>query len=51
MSSTHGLLGVPFTAMVADTIQTHGLRWAVEYYYSKLPAWEARFFIRAALGV
>jgi hypothetical protein len=39
-----------FTEMVRDTIATHGLRWAVAYYYKKLPAWEARFFLRAALA-
>ena len=42
---------IPFTELVRDTIRAHGLRWAVAFYYAKLPAWEARFFIRSALGV
>ena len=51
MSSTHGSLAFPFTAMVRDTIETHGLEWAVSYYFKRLPASEARFFIRAALAI
>jgi hypothetical protein len=51
MSSTRGAVNVPFTSMVTDTIKVHGLHWAVEYYYKHPPAWQARFFIRAALGV
>lgn len=50
-TTTSGRDNVPFTALVADTIATHGLTWACRYYYKRLPAWEARFFIRAALGV
>lgn len=50
MSSTRGNSAFPFTEMVADTIKTHGLRWAVAYYYARLPAWEARFFIRRAVS-
>lgn len=46
-----GKPNVPFTSLVRDTIETHGLQWAVAYYYKRLPAWEARFFIRAAMGV
>lgn len=51
MSTLRGAPGVTFTSMVADTIKTHGLSWAIEYYYRRLPAWEARFFIRSALGI
>lgn len=46
-----GKLGVPFTELVKSTIEVHGLQWAVAYYYKHLPAWQARFFIRAALGI
>lgn len=46
-----GALTVPFTEVVRDTITTHGLAWAVTYYYRRMPAWEARLFIRAALGL
>jgi hypothetical protein len=46
-----GKPSIPFTSLVRDTIEAHGLRWAVAYYYKRLPAWEARFFIRAAMGV
>ena len=51
MTSLRGAPGVTFTSMVADTIKAHGLAWAVAYYYKRLPTWEARFFIRSALGV
>lgn len=51
MSTTTGKLEVPFTEMVLNTIEVHGLRWACEYYFSRLPAWQARFFIRAALKI
>jgi hypothetical protein len=47
----HGTPTLPFTTLVRDTINAHGLTWAVAYYYKRLPAREARFFIRAALGV
>lgn len=42
---------IPFTSLVRDTIDTHGLAWAIDYYYNRMPAWEARVFIRAALGL
>jgi len=42
---------VPFTDLVRSTIEVHGLAWAVAHYYKHLPMWQARFFIRAALGV
>ena len=46
-----GKPNVPFTELVRDTIRAHGLSWAIAYYYRRLPVWEARFFIRAALGI
>lgn len=39
---------VPFIELVRDTIRAHGLAWAVAYYYKRLPAWQARFFIKQA---
>lgn len=50
-STIRGTPQFPFTTMIADGIRTHGLRWACEYYFARLPTWEARFFIRAALGI
>ena len=50
-SNMRGTTKIPFTELVRDTIETHGLVWATEYYYTRMPAWEARIFIRAALGL
>ena len=47
--TTAGSTVFPFTQMVRDTIEAHGLSWAVAYYMKRLPQWEARFFLRAAL--
>lgn len=49
MTTTHGIDGITFTDLVRDTVNTHGIAWAVAYYYKRLPAWEARFFLRAAM--
>lgn len=45
-ASTHGTPEVPFSSMVRDTIEAHGLRWAVHYYCvkHKLSAFEFRIF-------
>lgn len=51
MPSLHGTPTITFLDLVRDTIQTRGLRWAVEYYSQRLPAWQARFFIRQAAGI
>lgn len=51
VSTMHGTVTVPFTTLILDTINTHGLAWAVQYYYKRLPQWQARFFIRAALAI
>lgn len=42
---------IPFTSLMRDTIDTHGLRWAMTYYAKRLAPWELRVFMRAALGV
>ena len=51
MTSTRGSLAFPFADMVRDTIQVHGLQWALAYYSQRIPAWELRFFVRAALAI
>lgn len=42
---------VTFLAMVRDTIAVHGVAWAVRYYAKRMPAWEVRFWMRAAYCV
>lgn len=46
MHSLKGSIHFPFSAMVRDTINTHGLKWAVQYYCGKhgIPAREFRIF-------
>lgn len=44
----HGKGDVTFIELVRDTINAHGLAWSVKYYYKRLPAWQARFFIKQA---
>jgi len=46
MRTLSGSLAFPFSAMVQDTIATHGLRFAVAYYVvkHKLPARQFRIF-------
>ena len=46
MCSTRGNLGFTFSQMVQNTIETHGLRFAVRYYRVKhgLTAMEFRVF-------
>jgi hypothetical protein len=39
---------VLFTDLVRDTIQTHGLAWAVRYYAKRLQPFELRFFMKLA---
>jgi hypothetical protein len=46
-----GTPAIPFTSLIRDTIATHGLEWAVRYYYKRLPMREARLFLRSAMGV
>lgn len=48
MSTTRGNVGFTMVEMMRDTIQTHGLAWAMQYYAARLPAWELRVFMRAA---
>lgn len=43
-----GAPSIPFVELVRDTIRVHGLKFAVQYYFKRLPAWEARFFITQA---
>lgn len=50
MAAMHGNGEVTFLAMVRDTIAVHGLAWAVRYYGKRLPRWELRFWMRAAIG-
>lgn len=38
-------------ALMRDTIDIHGLRWAMAYYAKRLQPWELRVFMRAALDV
>ena len=47
----HGTLTITMTELIRDTIEVHGLAWAIAYYYKRMPVWEARTMLRAALGV
>lgn len=42
----HGSPAIPFSTLVRDTIATHGLGWAVDYYCTRrgLSAWEFRMY-------
>lgn len=44
-----GSLTVTFLDLVRDTVATHGIAWAVRYYYARMPAWEARFWLKQAV--
>ena len=48
MRSFSGSTVFPLTAMMADTIRVHGLRFAVRYYSKKIPAFQLRVLLRAA---
>lgn len=40
-----GTLSVPFSSLVQDTIQTHGIAWAAAYYAKRgLPLWQFLVF-------
>lgn len=45
-----GTLNIPFIDLVRDTIATHGLRFAVEYYSRRMAQWEARFWLKLAIA-
>jgi hypothetical protein len=51
LPSPAGRVGVPFIELVRDTIDTHGIRWALAYYSARMPQWEARFWMKSALAV
>ena len=42
---------VTFLSLVRDTVNTHGLHFAVRYYAKRLPQWELRFWLKLALEV
>lgn len=35
---------VRFVDLMRDTIEVHGLAWALRYYVKRMPMWELRFF-------
>lgn len=39
---------IRLTALIADTIATHGLQWAVAHYARGLAPWEMRVLFRSA---
>jgi hypothetical protein len=43
-----GSVAVPFSVLFADTVQTHGLFWAMMYYCEDhgMSAWEFSFWVR-----
>jgi hypothetical protein len=43
-----GSLPITFLSLVRDTIDCHGIAWAADYYARRMPAWEARFWLRLA---
>lgn len=45
-----GSLQVTFLSLVRDTIAVHGLAFAVRYYGKRMPQWELRFWMRAAIA-
>lgn len=45
-----GTTSIRFIDLVRDTIAVHGLAWAVRYYYRRMPAWEARFWLTQAIA-
>lgn len=46
-----GSLSVPFSSLFSDTLRTHGVVWAWNYYVRKhkMPQWEFNFW-RCACG-
>ena len=45
-----GTLTIPFSALVADTIEAHGLTWAAKHYAKRgLPLWQFLIFARSSL--
>lgn len=45
----HGTTNGPrFTDLMRDTIEVHGLAWALRHYARRMPAWELRLFARIA---
>ncbi len=46
--TTRGSIDWPLTSMVRDTIDTHGLRWAMAYYAARLSSFELRVIMRGA---
>lgn len=48
-STTRGTVDVPFSELFADTVRTHGVKWAAQYYQRHgMPTWEFLFWIKAA---
>lgn len=44
----HGSPALPFSALFADTVSTHGAAWAHAHYTRRgMPAWEFAFWMRA----
>jgi len=37
-----------FLELVRENIEVYGLHWTVKHYSKRMPAWELRFWMRAA---
>lgn len=48
MSQVRGSTVYPLIEQIRDTIEVHGLRWAMTYYYRRMSPTEFRFFMRVA---
>ena len=47
-STTRGTIAVPFSELFADTVRTHGVKWAAQYYQRHgMPTWEFLFWLAA----
>jgi hypothetical protein len=46
----HGTITVPFSLLITDTIQTHGVVWAWAYYSKRgMARWEFRLWAKLAV--
>ena len=49
MSASHGTPAVPFSELFIDTVATHGVQWAADFYVRKLgmEQWEFRWWLKS----
>lgn len=48
VSKVSGSVEFPLTEQIRNTIEVHGLKFAVQYYSKRMSLTEFRFFMRAA---